>query len=235
MATAPADVRLVSQDLQGMEFDYRPTPVIVPIAMVLALVSASSLLGIVGVILAVIGMLISSVALWTILRSDGAYSGRWVATGAFLLSLTFGIAGMSLQAYAFSTEVPEGFRRVSFSQEISAKGFTVENGRMGLHPDVARMVDQPIFLKGYMYPQRQTEGLTEFLLLKDTGECCFGGQPKPTDMILVKMKTPEGATYRQGRVAVAGVLKLTSDTTPEGLQPVYALEAIQCEGSRSAF
>jgi len=235
MSSIASDNTLQYQDFQSNEFDYRPTPVIVPVAIVLALVSASSLLGVVGIIIAFLGMIVSLFAVNLVVRSDGAYSGKWPALIALVLSFGFGIAGVGSQIYAYSTEVPEGYRRTSFSQEISAKGFAVHEGQMALHPDVARLMDQQIFLKGYMYPQRQTEGLSEFLLLKDTGECCFGGQPKPTDMILVKMKTSEGATYRQGRVAVAGTLRLTTDTTPEGLQPVYALEAIKCERSRSAF
>ncbi|MBV09741.1 DUF3299 domain-containing protein [Rubinisphaera sp.] len=235
MSTMAPDTTFTPQDLQSNEFDYRPTPVIVPVAVVLALVSASSLLGIVGVILAVIGFVVSLVAVWTITMSDGAYSGKWAALVAMVLSLGFGIAGMGSQIYAYSVEVPEGYRRTSFSQEISAKGFAVEEGKIGLHPDVAKLVDKPIFLKGYMYPQRQTKGLSQFLLLKDTGECCFGGQPKATDMILIKMQDEAGADYTQSRVAVAGTLKLTSDTTPEGLQPVYSIEAVKCERSRSAF
>lgn len=227
--------RAVALDLQTAEFDYRPTPVIVPIAVALGVLSASSLLGVIGILISLIGTITGFFAILKVRSGEGMFSGMWGAVAGLVLSLGFALVGITSQVYAYQTEVPEGFRRVSFSQDISAKGFQVTEGKFGLHPDVSELLDQNIFLKGYMYPQRQTQGLMEFLLLKDTGECCFGGQPNPTDMILVQMQNPQGANYSQGRVAVAGTLKLTKNTTPEGLQPVYALEAVKFERSRSAF
>ncbi len=235
MSTVTMQDSVLPQDLRSNEFDYRPTPVLVPVSLALAVVSISALLGIVGVFIASLAAVLSVSALLVIARSEGMYSGRVMAIIALLLSLTFGTLGIVSQIYAFKTEVPEGYRRVSFAREISAKGFPVQEGKATLHPDVAALIDKQIFLKGYMYPQAQKKGLQQFLLLKDTGECCFGGQPKPTDMILVKMQNEKGANYRTGRVAVSGILRLTKDRTPEGLQPIYALEAISCERSRSAF
>lgn len=235
MSTTVLNQNFVAQDLQVDEFHYRPTPVIVPIAIALGVLSSSTLVGIVGIFIALIGFVVGLMAIWTVFRSEGAYSGLWGAWAGFLLSACFAVVGISSQVYAYNTEVPEGYQRVSFSQEISAKGFQVEQGKLGLHPDVEKLVGEKIFLKGYMYPQRQTHGLREFLLLKDTGECCFGGQPNPTDMILVEVKDEAGVTYSSGRVAVAGTFKLTRETTPEGLQPVYALETDHWERSRSAF
>lgn len=234
MSVSAVNDQFVAQDLQNNEFDYRPMPVIVPVSVALGVLSASALLGVVGILIGLIGVGVGISAVFTIRRGEGMYSGSWAAWVGMLLSLTFAIVGISSQVYAFQTEVPDGYRRISFSQDISAKGFSVVEGQSGLHPEVADLVGKKIFLKGYMYPQRQTEDLTEFLLLKDTGECCFGGQPSPTDMILIQMKKGT-ADYSQGRMAVAGTLALTRDTTPEGLEPVYALEAIHCERSRSAF
>jgi hypothetical protein len=230
-----AKPKVVALDLQAAEFDYRPTPIIVPICVTLGVLSVSSLLGVVGILIALIGTVTGVFAVLKVRSGEGMFSGMWGALAGFVMSLGFALVGITSQVYAYQTEVPEGFRRVSFSQDISAKGFQVTEGKFGLHPDVAELLDQKVFLKGYMYPQRQTQGLMEFLLLKDTGECCFGGQPNPTDMILVQMQNPQGANYSQGRVAVAGTFKLTKNTTPEGLQPVYALEVVKFERSRSAF
>lgn len=235
MSSVSMQNSVVAQDLQSGEFDYRPTPVLVPIGLALAVVSAFALLGAIGIVIAFIAVVVSLSGLLVIARSEGMYGGRVMGIIAFVVSLTFGMLGVVSQVYAFNTEVPEGYTRVSFARDVSAKGFVFEDGKYALHPDVAALIEKNIFLKGYMYPQRQKEGLRQFLLLKDTGECCFGGQPKPTDMILIKMKQEKGARYRTGRVAVSGTLKLTKDRTPEGLQPIYALEAIRCERSKSAF
>jgi len=225
----------LAQDLRANEFDYRPTPVLVPVGLALAVVSSSALLGIVGVAIAIIAILVSLCSLYVIARSNGMYSGRIMGVVSLILSFLFGVVGIYSQVHAFRTEVPDGYRRVSFAHDISSKGFVLKNGKYALHPDVANMIDHKIFLKGYMYPQRQKKELRQFLLLKDTGECCFGGQPKPTDMILVKVLKEKGTSYRTGRVAISGTLRLTKDRTPEGLQPIYALEAIRCERSKSSF
>ena len=45
-----------------------------------------------------------------------------------------------------------------------------------------------VFIKGYMYPSSQMTGIREFVLCRDNGTCCFGGQPRLTDMIRVKLK-----------------------------------------------
>ncbi|MBL4883186.1 MAG: hypothetical protein JKY95_01450 [Planctomycetaceae bacterium] len=235
MSTVTTHNTIVAQDLQSGEFNYRPTPVLVPVGLALAIVSSSALLGAVGIVIAIIAVCVSLSSLLVIARSDGMYSGRVMSVVALAISFTFATLGTVSQVHAFNTEVPDGYRRVSFARDISSKGFVFENGQYALHPDVAAMIDQKIFFKGYMYPQRQTKGLRQFLLLKDTGECCFGGQPKATDMILVKVENEKGTNYRTGRVAVAGTLRLTKDKTPEGLQPIYALEAIRCERSKSAF
>ena len=226
---------IVAQDLQSGSFDYRPTPVLVPIGLVLAVVSSSALLGVIGIAIALIGIVVSLFALLTIRRSEGMYSGYVMGTIALAVSFAFGGIGIGSQIHAFNTEVPEGYVRVSFARDISAKGFVVESGRQALHPDVVNLIDKKIFFKGFMYPQRQKKGLQQFLLLKDTGECCFGGKPKATDMILVKVENKKGTNYRTGRVAVAGTFRMTNNRTPEGLQPIYAMEAIRCERSRSAF
>lgn len=223
-------------DPELAQFDYKPTPIIAPIALVMGLISASALLGLLGILIAFVSTIVGVVAWLKIARSDGTYSGGAIAKTGFFAAALFFTSGVAYAVYNYQTEVPEGFERVSFSQDISQKGFVVQNGVGMLHPDVQELVDKPVFLKGYMYPQRQTTGLTEFLLLKDTGECCFGGQPKKTDMILIRMQDGQTVNYRQGRVSVAGTFRLIQQTqTPEGLEPVYSLDAVQCGRSKSAF
>lgn len=230
------DERQPNFEPEVAEFDYKPTPIIAPVSLVLGLISATALLGLFGILIAAISTIVGLIAWWMIARSDGTYSGGLIAKTGFAASILFFLSGTSFAVYNYQTEVPEGFERVSFSQDISAKGFLVKDGVGALHPDVEKLIDQKIFLKGYMYPQRTTVGLQQFLLLKDTGECCFGGQPKQTDMILVRMQDGQTVDYRQGRVSVAGHLRLlTQHRTSEGLEPVYALDGVHFSRSMSAF
>ena len=44
-------------------------------------------------------------------------------------------------------------------------------------------------ITGYMVPVKMEKGLvTEFLLMRNTMACCFGGVPNMTEWVVVKMK-----------------------------------------------
>jgi len=81
------------------------------------------------------------------------------------------------------TEVPEGYTRVQFYE---------------LQQDASQAVDMPtqraveidgdaVFLKGYIHPSSGSGMLKKFILVPDLGTCCFGGQPKSSDMIEVSL------------------------------------------------
>ena len=55
-------------------------------------------------------------------------------------------------------------------------------------------------------------------------ECCFGGTPKATDMIVVEVKPGMRVDERTGMVSVAGVFHTHADAGAAGLNPVYKLE-----------
>ena len=76
---------------------------------------------------------------------------------------------------------------------------------------------QKIFIKGYMYPTQDTRGLKTFLLVKDNAQCCFGGNPKINDMILVTMQNGKGVDYHQGLLmSVGGVFHCQRSSGPAG-------------------
>ena len=108
------------------------------------------------------------------------------------------------------------------------------------HPDVRALDGKKVFLKGYMYPMRQTTGLPSFVFCRDSGDCCFGGTPKIEDMIVVKMAGDLTADYKPGLVSVAGTFELRKDFETRfggetGAEPIYAMTATLCEPSRSSF
>ena len=220
-------------------FDYHPMPVLVPVAFVIALLGLTGLVGVFGIIMAAIAVPIAAWALLKIRASEGFYSGRGLARAALALGLFGVIGGVVSQRIAYKNEVPAGFDRVSFKYDISEKPVEESNLGMRVSSDVKQLEGKPIFVKGYMYPQRQTEGLKTFLLLKDTGECCFGGDPAVTDMIGIKLKGTEASHHEQQLVSVAGTFRInpnygnwSRDGSPE---PLYMLDATHFELSRTRF
>jgi len=219
------------------EFDYRPVPVIAPATFVLGILSSIGLMGYFGLFFGLVGTILGIVSIVKIRRSCGELSGQLVAWIGCVLSFLFLVSGSTLHAYTYATEVPDGYQRVNFYRDISKKGFAVQNGRPDFHPDVKALDNKPIFIKGYMYPTRQTESLGNFLLVKDSGECCFGGQPQMTDMMMVHMQGGKTVDYKPGMVAVAGVFhcRPVKGLSEVNQNPVYVLDGELMESARTSF
>ncbi len=226
------------------EFDYRPVSTVAITSLILGFVS---LLGIFLWMLMPLGLLavaLGIVAIISIRRWKGQYVGTGVAiTGVVFGSICLG-AGSYIQINAYRHEVPEGYRRVSFIRDISTPSAlnAIVAGQLKPAPAIEELLNQKLFFKGFIFPSNQHEGLTTFLLLKDSGECCFGGDPAETDMI--RCNLPEGAymSFIDGRVSVSGTLKLNPDYatkvnafTGTKKQPIYLLECDMATRSQSDF
>lgn len=207
------------------EFDYRPVAILAPISLIVGVCSATGLMFPGGVLIGVAGILLASVSLWQIRTAQGELSGRWLGLAGLVVSTLFTVAGGGYHGYVYATEVPEGHERLSFSW-LSKQGMVIEEGQNPRPTDeVAQFDGKKIYIKGYMYPVRQRHGLTEFVLCKDNGDCCFGGQPKLTDMITVKMQP--GLTVdllEQQLVGVAGTFRANTVTQSGELTSVYMIE-----------
>ena len=220
---APAAAPARYSDIEQNQFEYRPMPVHAVVAVTLGVLGASSLLSLTGVAVAFLGLLVGGFSLWRIRASDGALGGTAVASCGLALSLLFLVGGVSYQTYLYQTEVPDGYERFSFANDISRKGFVVTEGRMDLHDDVKALLGRELFLKGFMYPTADQHGLGSFLLVKDSGVCCFGGQPEMQDMIGVVMDGEETVDYSSGLVAVAGTLSINPNPNRTETEPIYLM------------
>lgn len=206
------------------DFDYVPMSPWAPISLFLGICGASAFLNLFGIWVAFLGVIVGVAATLRIRGAQGAVKGTWLAVVGTLLSIAFLSGGSAAMAYAYQHEVPEGYRRTTFTTEIADKQFNMYGAGRRLHPDVAPLIGQKLYLKGYMYQTQKLEGLTEFVFLKDNGECCFGGTPKPYDMMMVYMK--EGETtraYEGSQIAVAGTLHANVAAAEE--EPVYTITA----------
>ncbi len=225
----------VARPVELNEFEYRPMTPLAPITMVAGVCGSIALLGLVGIAIALAGVMTGLLALWQIRNSNGTLGGRKLTLIGMTLSIVFLFSGIVQQVYSFATEVPEGHIKLNFTHDISKMPFVYKDEGFVIAPEVQQYDGKPIFVKGYMYPTKQTEGITQFILVRDSGTCCFGGQPPVTDMILVQMQKGKAVKYRVGLVAVAGTFKTKSPAEGGDLKPVYELEGTHCEVSRSAF
>lgn len=220
---------------EGQPFEYRPVPVLAVVALVLGVLSVMAFFGITGMFVAGIGVIISAISLLKIARSEGALGGRRLTLFGLACSVLFLGGGMTYQRHLYLNEVPEGFERVSFAQEIAKKDFQVIGGQKTVHPDVEKLVGKPIFLKGFMYPTGQQSGLGSFLLVKDSKACCFGGNPALTDMIGVVMQDEKTVDYYSGRVSVCGELTINTNFQGGENEPIYLMTGRIVSKSKTAF
>lgn len=202
----------VDSDLN--EFQYRPVPVMAVVGLSMALVSSIAVFVWLVLPVCLIALLVSTWALVKIQRSSGAYGGTGVAVGGMVLSLAFFAGGIGFQVYAYQTEVPDGYERISFIKDISAKGFVEEEGVSRPHPDVEALDGKKVFLKGYIYQTGRTKDLGAFLMVKDNQDCCFGANPALTDRVGVVMQDGKTIDYRAGKVAIAGTFRLNTEFDP---------------------
>lgn len=220
---------------EGATFEYRPVPVLAVIASVLGVLSLMAFFGITGMVVAVLGIFISLLSLLKIVRSRGALGGRRLALVGLACSILFLCSGMAYQRHLYLNEVPAGFTRANFSEDISQKGFVTINGQQDIHPDVKQLFGKKVFLKGFMYPTGQNEGLDSFLLVRDSGACCFGGNPALTDMIGVVMQDAKTVNYYPGRVSVSGELEPNKNFRGGENEPIYLMKGQIVTKSQTAF
>jgi hypothetical protein len=194
------------------------------ISVVLAVLSLLTLIFPGLLVLPIVGAVLGLTALSAIRRYPNEYSGRGLAiVGTVLCSLVF-VTSASWHAYEYYTEVPEGYERISFADLQPVKGRPEP-----IPPKAIDLQGEKVFLKGYMHPGVASSGkVNHFILVPDMGTCCFGGQPKPTDMIEVVVKDDAyRVRYAPRRIKLSGTFVVTPQPTSSlGLNGVwYHLEA----------
>ena len=157
-------------------------------------------------ILPLAGILLGYSGYRTIKGFPEEYTGLNLARTSMALCLLLIVAGASYHTFVYATEVPEGYERVSFS-ELQPEGFIPSLPKRAIN-----LRGQPIFIKGYVHPG--VSGMTrvsQFVLVPDMGTCCFGGQPKPTDMILVHTTPESRVSYSTRIVRLAGKFDIAEE------------------------
>lgn len=175
------------------------------------------------------GAIAGVIALKQFRRYPEEYTGLKLATLGLITSVVFLCGGVGLSAYAYATELRDGYQRISYNVLQPEKN--VAPGEFFLPPDSARQLDgAKVFIKGYAYsPTAGYEsGIKEFILVRDRGDCCFGGDPKVSDMIHVKLKPGLSLTWSMRLQKLHGTLRVLSKPGKgiDGLSDyVYHLDA----------
>ena len=90
---------------------------------------------------------------------------------------------------------------------------------------VTALERERIRIRGYILPSFQQTGLSQFVLVRDNMECCFGPGAALYDCIVVRMRPGKTADFSIRPVAVAGTFRLEELRGPDGRHlAIYALD-----------
>jgi hypothetical protein len=217
------------------EFMYRPVSSMAVCSLVLGLLSLLGIFLWMVIPVGLLAVLLGGIAILSIRRLKGEYTGTGVAITGILFGTVTMAAGTAVQVHAFRNEVPPGYTRVSFNKDISAKEFVTDRHGDKPHPDVEALVGKRLFFKGFVYPTDQMEGLTSFLLLKDSKECCFGGKPDVKDKVACILQNGKTVNYTPGRVSVSGTFRINPKYNHQESESLYILETDIVTSSKSDF
>ena len=199
---------------------YRAINTLSVVALGMGILSIMAFLGWVLGAFGVLGILLGLLAVWRIRQRPEELTGLPFAWTGVVLSAVFLPAGWGWLAFEYFTEVPEGYLRISYDDFRPGK-----EEFQTLPSQRAKELDgTKIFIKGYIYPS-STSRPRQFILCRDNGDCCFGGQPAMTDMVLVTVGESLRPTFSTYQRKLGGVLRLKVTDDGEVGVIVYHLEA----------
>jgi hypothetical protein len=95
---------------------------------------------------------------------------------------------------------------------------------------VTELERRRVRIRGYILPSFQQHGLTQFVLVRDNQECCFGPGAALHDCVVVRMRAGRTADFSIRPVAVAGTFKIEELRGPDGKHlAIYALDGDRVE------
>lgn len=98
--------------------------------------------------------------------------------------------------------------------------------RSMLTPEIEKLQNTAVRIRGYILPSFQQTGLTQFVLVRDNMECCFGPGAALYDCIVVEMTAGKSTDFTTRPVAVEGVFTIHELRSPDDqCMAVYHLEA----------
>jgi len=175
-------------------------------SLVLGVLSALALLDWWLALIPFSALVLGLVALRKIRSQPQEYTGRGVAQFGIVLAIVFWLGGFGRLGYIHATEVPAGYNRVDYSL-LQPQPDDPPNA---IPPEAKELDGKKIFIKGYIYPGLRKDGITEFLLVRDQGTCCFGGNPKITDRIQVALAPgSKGFEFTSNLFKIAGKFRIT--------------------------
>ena len=169
-------------------------------------------------------------ALSKMARFPGQYTGGKLAVAGIITAIGLWIFGTVFMVFIAGAEVPLGYTKITFTQmqpDPDTPGEIIPPDAFDLQFDETSMDKKRVFIKGYIFPGRQTIGLKNFILVPSQMHCKFcSRQLKSTEMISVSLEGDLQTNYSTNLMRVGGKLHIdkAEAAKPLGGLP-YRIEA----------
>ncbi len=198
---------------------YRPLSSRAVLALVFGAMSLAAAFDYWLVVVPIVGVFFGLLALRQLAAQSEEFSGAPLAITGLALSAVMLIAGPARVYMEETAPIPAGFREISYDElqpDANVLGQIV--------PDGVKMLDgKKIYIKGFVYSGISNKDIPKFVLVRDAGTCCFGGNPKLTDRIVVSLNKPLDI-YTKNVARVAGTFRLNPQAITSGVGAYYYLD-----------
>ena len=190
------------------EFAYRSVSKAAVACIVFAVLGAlTSFVAPAFVLLPILGLSFGILALTNFRRFPDELTGKMAAKIGLVVSAICLVGSVGYHSVIYATEVPDGYQRISFGDLRPNKRTPVPFSEKAIEFD-----GKKVFLKGYVRPGAKRRKLKEFVLVGDFGDCCFGGNPKITEVVAITITTDETVDYGYSLRRIGGTFRLNQRT-----------------------
>ena len=172
-------------------------------------------------VLPLLGIGLGLAALTRIDRFPDELTGSTVAKVGIGLSAALGLVCFGWHGYLYFASVPPGYHVITYDRLKPLPGAAPNDPP----PSARELEGKRVFVKGYMYPGRQTIGIERFTLVPSLTHCQFCmPQIKPTEMVDVKLVHGMKTRFTNRRRGVGGIFHIRS---PDDKEPglLYQIQA----------
>ena len=203
----------------GNEFQYRTISKAAVASLAFAILGLGAFVFQAFVLLPVLAIGFGFVALMEIRKYPEEITGKLAAQIGLGCGLLIAVASISAHIYEYNTEVPPDYTRISFND-------LKPNVRAPLpFSKKAQELDgKKVFLKGYVRPNDKMTNMKDFILVGDFGDCCFGGNPKITEVVAVNITSDDLVDHSYFMRKIGGTFRLDSSSRridEDGIPKVY--------------
>jgi hypothetical protein len=176
--------------------------------LILGVASGLTFLGWALAIIPVAAITLGWFALGRIRRNPQEMSGTAIAWTGMGLAVGLWALGSAWLIYQARHWVPPGYKEITYSL-LQPAGDDIEQK---VPQEAVNLDRQKVFISGFMVPGKRQTGLKEFTLSEDQGDCAYCKPiPRTTQLIKIKMKQPQTATYTTRAIGVGGEMTVVED------------------------